>query len=942
MVKYARDALALLVCTFSFENAMCWSIGPNSPGTRILDQSHAITDLKRIPSLTSLYAVDPGSSSSIVSDTISSSVSAITENSESMLSPLRIALTQILEKETSLDTLDKSSTSNLVQTLLSMIDTFDSMLHSLKAVANDFPTEAINTIFLTSVESAKTYATSIDETLLSSPLIGPVLTSIQNAVAMIIPIIGQELASLPPSVGLLASFTISYTIISTVQSMGKGPPLSSPYPLGRYDSSSARIYFRSRLGEMAARATEIGARSGEFGLALLGDAISDKLVVNADIRAQQLSTLLTTLGPSFIKIGQSLSIRTDLLSPAYVRGLKSLQDQVPAFPTDEAREIIEEELGVPVDSIFSDFSAEPVAAASLGQVYKAKLRSNGKEVAIKVQRPGIMNQIAVDMHILREVAPVLRKIFNLNTNLPGIIDTWGSGFVDELDYISEAENAEYFTESIQSTPLSEVVFAPPIVEECTTGKVLTTEWVDGVRLDKSSNEDVTILCSIAMNTYLTMMLETGVLHCDPHPGNLLRTPDGKLCILDWGMVTKLDKDLQVTLIEHMAHLTSADYGEIPRDLLLLGFIPKDKADLIEDSGIVEVLADIYGAWTKGGGAASVNVNEVIANLQDLTAKKGNLFQIPPYFAYIAKSFSVLEGIGLSNDQKYSIINECLPYISKRLLTDQSQRTGGALSTFIFGPSKNDFDSRIVDYDRVEQLINGFGEYSTSTSGAQLGQDRSRTELIDEFTDQALDLLVTEKETPLQTIFIEQVAKVISSSSRLIWTNIREGSGRLSSGRTVLGTLVDPLGLFRTSPIVRMNELDERTMETTSNLISLLGEQVQTEGNNALDTSSLSPAETQEILSTLVRKVWERRNGFLKTGNRLATKLLQLTADKLEAGERDVLVLPKEDLPSTQMPTETVQNTRLTESPSSDNTSSRMLHAQQILQDVEQQEVSDKI
>ena len=126
-----------------------------------------------------------------------------------------------------------------------------------------------------------------------------------------------------------------------------------------------------------------------------------------------------------------------------------------------------------------------------------------------------------------------------------------------------------------------------------------------------------------MGTYLTMMLETGVLHCDPHPGNLLWTPDGKLCILDWGMVTKLDKDLQVTLIEHMAHLTSADYGEIPRDLLLLGFIPKDKTDLIEDSGIVEVLADIYGAWAQGGGAASVNVNEVIANLQDLTAKKGN-------------------------------------------------------------------------------------------------------------------------------------------------------------------------------------------------------------------------------------------------------------------------------------------------------------------------------
>ena len=200
-----------------------------------------------------------------------------------------------------------------------------------------------------------------------------------------------------------------------------------------------------------------------------------------------------------------------------------------------------------IDSLFSEFSLTPVAAASLGQVYRARLKSDGREVAIKVQRPNIMNQIALDMHFLREIAPVLRRSFNLNSDTTGTVDAWGVGFVDELDYISEAENAEYFTESISTTPLSGVVFAPSVVEELTTGKVLTTEWVLGERLDKSPNEDVTILCSIAMNSYLTMMLETGVLHCDPHPGNLLRTPDGKLCILDWGMVTRLDPNLQATL-----------------------------------------------------------------------------------------------------------------------------------------------------------------------------------------------------------------------------------------------------------------------------------------------------------------------------------------------------------------------------------------------------------
>lgn len=344
------------------------------------------------------------------------------------------------------------------------------------------------------------------------------------------------------------------------------------------------------------------------------------------------------------------------------------------------------------------------------------------------------------------------------------------------------------------------------------------------------------------------------------------------------------------LVEHMAHLTSADYGEIPRDLLLLGFIPKEKEDLIEDSGIVDVLADIYGAWTKGGGAAAINVNEVVAQLQDLTEKKGNLFQIPPYFAYIAKSFSVLEGIGLSNDPKYSIINECLPQVSKRLLTDQSERTGGALSTFIFGPQKND-EGRIIDYDRVEQLISGFGDYTTSSSGASLGQEKTRTELIDDLVDQVLDLVATEEETPLQTIFIEQLAKIISASSRSVWTEVRERSGRLPSGRTVLGTLVDPLGLFRTSPVVRMNSLDEKTIDTTRNLIKLLNDQSQEGENASFSASDFSNAEIQELSSKLVGKVWQKRTRIAKTGSRLATKLLQLTADKLETGERDVLVLP---------------------------------------------------
>jgi len=236
-------------------------------------------------------------------------------------------------------------------------------------------------------------------------------------------------------------------------------------------------------------------------------------------RGKELAELLTELGPTFIKVGQSLSIRTDLLSPGYVRGLATLQDQVPAFSTEVATQILEEEWGRPLTEVLDGpLPARPVAAASLGQVYKARLRSTGQEVAIKVQRPNIGEQIAVDMHLLRDyLAPAAKKLANLNTDTVGTVDAWGTGFVDELDYLQEAENAIMFTDQISDTPLRDVVFAPAVVDDdgLTTKRVLVSEWIDGERLDESDERDVTVLCSIAMNTYLTMLLELGLLHADP-------------------------------------------------------------------------------------------------------------------------------------------------------------------------------------------------------------------------------------------------------------------------------------------------------------------------------------------------------------------------------------------------------------------------------------------
>eukprot|EP00978_Attheya_sp_CCMP212_P012082 scaffold30021_cov54-Attheya_sp.AAC.8 len=204
--------------------------------------------------------------------------------------------------------------------------------------------------------------------------------------------------------------------------------------------SAARAYFDARPIQAVGRATQIALLTSSFLLQLLQDKLRNELELKEDERAMELAKLLTRLGPSFIKIGQSLSIRTDLLRPAYVRGLKSLQDQVPSFDSKEAKLLIEEELGRPVNDIFMDLSDEPVAAASLGQVYRARLKDgNQTEVAIKVQRPNIMEQIALDMYLIREIAPVLKRTFNLNTDLAGTVDAWGTGF-SEFFCLTYADN----------------------------------------------------------------------------------------------------------------------------------------------------------------------------------------------------------------------------------------------------------------------------------------------------------------------------------------------------------------------------------------------------------------------------------------------------------------------------------------------------------------------
>lgn len=304
-------------------------------------------------------------------------------------------------------------------------------------------------------------------------------------------------------------------------------------------------YWQTRPVTVTSRLAEVGASLGVW---LAGGLASEATGASMNIKARagKLNQILTRLGPAYIKIGQAVSSRPDVLSPEMLAELEKLQDRLPPFSTEEALRVIEEEYGRPHQSIFKSISPEPVAAASLGQVYKGVLRDSNETVAIKVQRPGVATSISLDVLVLRRLAKEVRKWRKLNTNLPLLIDEWAASLFKELDYRQEARNGIKFKELYSHL---EGVYVPKMYPELTTRKVLVMEWIDGVRLHtKGSSEaaatydlaDEIRLVEVGVRCSLEQLLEYGFYHADPHPGNLLRTRDGKLAYLDFGMMARFD------------------------------------------------------------------------------------------------------------------------------------------------------------------------------------------------------------------------------------------------------------------------------------------------------------------------------------------------------------------------------------------------------------------
>ncbi|XP_016689401.1 uncharacterized protein slr1919 isoform X7 [Gossypium hirsutum] len=334
-------------------------------------------------------------------------------------------------------------------------------------------------------------------------------------------------------------------------------------------------------------------------------------------RASKFRETLIRLGPFYVKLGQALSTRPDILPPVYCQELAKLQDQIPPFPTHVAIKSIENELGIPVSEIFADISPEPIAAASIGQVYKAHLHS-GELVAVKVQRPGISLLLTLDALLFHMIGGQLKRFAKARKDLLVAVNEMVRHMFDEIDYILEARNAERFASLYSDCPIhgqtcnqnskdgitnktknASGIKVPKIYWDLTRKAVLTMEWLDGIKLtDETALKKACLnqreLIDQGVYCSLRQLLDVGFFHADPHPGNLFATNSGFLAYLDFGMMGDIPRHYRVGLIQVLVHFVNRDSLGLANDFLSLGFIPEG----VDIQSVADALQTSFGKGTQ--------------------------------------------------------------------------------------------------------------------------------------------------------------------------------------------------------------------------------------------------------------------------------------------------------------------------------------------------------
>ncbi|GBF81538.1 ABC1 kinase family protein [Aphanothece sacrum] len=552
---------------------------------------------------------------------------------------------------------------------------------------------------------------------------------------------------LPPDVDTLEVITIDAQPIhipaTHTEDLG---PISDISPESwEYRPDTINQYYRQRTLEVLRRLINVIILFIQFFVGLWWDKTRGKNPTQEKKRAIQLREMLTKLGPTYIKVGQALSTRPDLVPPLYLQELTTLQDQLPSFPNEIAYRFIEEELGARPEFIYSEFSSKPIAAASLGQVYKAKLKT-GEKVAVKVQRPDLIRRITLDIYIMRNLASWAQKTFKqIRSDLVAITDELAGRIFEEINYVQEGKNAEKFAELYGHLP---EIYVPRIYWEYTGRRVLTMEWIEGTKLTniqeiQAQGIDATHLVEVGVNCSLRQLLEHGFFHADPHPGNLLAMRDGRLAYLDFGMMSNIQPYQRYGLIEAVVHLVNRDFESLAYDYIKLEFLTPE-TDL---SPIIPALTKVFGN-ALGASVAELNFKSITDQMSEMMYEFP--FRVPAYYALIIRSMVTLEGIAIGIDPNFKVLSKAYPYVAKRLLTDTSPELRESLRDLLFKDGS-------FRWNRLENLLRN----------AKNSSDYD----IDRVLDQATDFLFSQRGEFIRARLIDEIINAVDIFGRRTWFNL---------------------------------------------------------------------------------------------------------------------------------------------------------------------------
>jgi len=382
---------------------------------------------------------------------------------------------------------------------------------------------------------------------------------------------------------------------------------------------------------------------------------------------------LEELGPTFVKFGQIMSTRPDMIPLELITELEKLQDKVPPFPTEDARQIIEEELGSSIDRLFRDFSDSPIASASIAQVHKAVLH-DGEEVAIKVKRPAIDRIIEVDLEIMLHLATLMeRHLKELEIVHPvEIVEEFARVIRKELDFRIEAAHIERFARNFQSDT---TIHVPHVYRDFSSNKVLTMEFIGGIKVSEITKVqapvqnlgiDPKVVAARGADLVLKQIFEYGFFHADPHPGNIKVLKDNVICFLDYGMMGSLSARHREALADILIAIINKDESKITKTILKLSEYRQIEDSEKLESDIAELI-ELYAYGT----LKELEIGSLLHRIARVVAE--HRLKVPRDFYLLAKALVTIEGVGRELDPEFNAVEHAEPFTKKLIMERMSPR-----------------------------------------------------------------------------------------------------------------------------------------------------------------------------------------------------------------------------------------------------------------------------